>query len=361
MGAILEIEIQTDAQSLITNTILAATSIALLFVNIKINSDSLLIRTETGKKDIKPVGKDVLLPLVCAMALVLITPIANAAFGVTQDMLVSNNRVVPVAYSFSLILLVVIWFMLKRDLVLPQLYCVLLPIMASFIFLLPLFAPHQAWIILFLGDVGMFFVSILMVTTCLDIAKARNFPVVALYGLFAGCVYFSGVIQLVLESIANNGTFDVGPYATALVLMYVLMIPAFLLIISRRDNKKGRVKPSPHTDGIAIENDTEPNAGGALDIERACAQIAERYHLPKRQRELLDLFAVGRDVTYIAKSLYLSPNTIRSYRKALYATLGVHSRQELIDLIENERKGAGVGQKSESASRCSPINPPSHD
>ncbi|MBS6941684.1 MAG: hypothetical protein KH142_09530, partial [Slackia piriformis] len=32
----------------------------------------------------------------------------------------------------------------------------------------------------------------------------------------------------------------------------------------------------------------------------------------------------------------LSTNTIRSHSKTLYAKLGVHSKQELIDLVERE-------------------------
>ena len=45
---------------------------------------------------------------------------------------------------------------------------------------------------------------------------------------------------------------------------------------------------------------------------------------------------VGRDVDRIADALGLSPNTVRSYRKSLYAALGVHGRQELLDLVERE-------------------------
>ena len=42
----------------------------------------------------------------------------------------------------------------------------------------------------------------------------------------------------------------------------------------------------------------------------------------------------GRDVGRIADALGLAPNTVRSYRKSLYAALGVHGRQELLDLVE---------------------------
>lgn len=40
----------------------------------------------------------------------------------------------------------------------------------------------------------------------------------------------------------------------------------------------------------------------------------------------------GRNASCITQA-----NTIRSYRKDLYAALGIHSKQELIDLVEAER------------------------
>ena len=73
------------------------------------------------------------------------------------------------------------------------------------------------------------------------------------------------------------------------------------------------------------------------DTESACMRIARKRGLTSRQSELLSYLALGRDVSYVAQALYLSPNTIRSYRKDLYAALGIHGKQELIDLVEAER------------------------
>ena len=41
-------------------------------------------------------------------------------------------------------------------------------------------------------------------------------------------------------------------------------------------------------------------------------------------------------VSFIAEHLVLFSSTIRSHSKTLYAKLGVHSKQELIDLVERE-------------------------
>lgn len=66
----------------------------------------------------------------------------------------------------------------------------------------------------------------------------------------------------------------------------------------------------------------------------ACDELAQEHGLTKRETELLKLLAQGRDAAYIEKTLFLSRNTVKSYTKSLYAKLGVHSKQEVIDLVK---------------------------
>lgn len=65
----------------------------------------------------------------------------------------------------------------------------------------------------------------------------------------------------------------------------------------------------------------------------ACEELATASGLTKREAELLVIFAQGRDSAYAERTLFLSRNTVKSYRKSLYAKLGVHSKQELIDRV----------------------------
>ena len=62
--------------------------------------------------------------------------------------------------------------------------------------------------------------------------------------------------------------------------------------------------------------------------------MVNRYRLSRREADVLDLLARGRDVPYIAEELVISKNTVRSHIKSIFAKTGVHSRQELIDLVE---------------------------
>jgi DNA-binding CsgD family transcriptional regulator/F0F1-type ATP synthase assembly protein I len=71
------------------------------------------------------------------------------------------------------------------------------------------------------------------------------------------------------------------------------------------------------------------------DVEaEACRAIALRYSLSDRETEVLGYLIKGRSATFISGELYLSINTVKSYMKTLYAKLDVHSKQELINLVE---------------------------
>ena len=311
-----------QARRVVTFAVLAPVSVVLMAINVRLYPGSRLPDPQGRMNTSARLrGSGMLLPIVCAMALVLITPIASTGFRDGGGFPLPDDVIQPLAHACSLVVLMLVWFAFRKDTTLPQFYCVFLPVFASLVFLLPLLGSDQVWIIVFVGDCSFFFVSILMVTTCLKVSGKRRCSAVVLYGLFAGCVYASNVVQLALEMLAERGVLAFETYATALLLLYVLVIPAFFIVSANRGRKA-----------------KEPTSTAPLsDTESACQRLAQKRGLSVRQSELLGYFALGRDVSYIAQALYLSPNTIRSYRKDLYAALGIHSKQELIDLVEAER------------------------
>ena len=73
---------------------------------------------------------------------------------------------------------------------------------------------------------------------------------------------------------------------------------------------------------------------------RACEELAEQYKLSPRQKEIFLLLAKGRNVQFIRDELVLSTPTVKSHIYNIYQKMGVHSHQELIDMVENGVKGA---------------------
>ena len=100
------------------------------------------------------------------------------------------------------------------------------------------------------------------------------------------------------------------------------------------DGCSGAARPHPALD----EDASAPGAArsGASDADDLTARIRElaaRGGLTPRETEVFDLLARGRSVPYVRDALVISRETAATHAKHVYAKLGVHSRQELIDLV----------------------------
>jgi DNA-binding CsgD family transcriptional regulator len=71
-------------------------------------------------------------------------------------------------------------------------------------------------------------------------------------------------------------------------------------------------------------------------VEQRCRELAVGYGLTPREEQVFVLLAHGRDTGFICEELGIARNTVNVHRKAVYAKLGVHTQQELLDLVETE-------------------------
>ncbi|WP_172623494.1 LuxR C-terminal-related transcriptional regulator [Arabiibacter massiliensis] len=86
--------------------------------------------------------------------------------------------------------------------------------------------------------------------------------------------------------------------------------------------------------GIRTAVTPEPPAAPASTVHERCERVARERGLTPRETEVLELLASGRTVGVIREKLTISLNTARFHTKNVYAKLGVHSQQELIDLVD---------------------------
>jgi DNA-binding CsgD family transcriptional regulator len=68
-------------------------------------------------------------------------------------------------------------------------------------------------------------------------------------------------------------------------------------------------------------------------FKERCQMVSNRYGLTEREAEVMALFAKGRDSAYIQQTLSLSKSTVSTHRQHIYVKLGVHSQQELLNLL----------------------------
>ncbi|MBQ2680996.1 MAG: helix-turn-helix transcriptional regulator [Eggerthellaceae bacterium] len=65
-------------------------------------------------------------------------------------------------------------------------------------------------------------------------------------------------------------------------------------------------------------------------VQTAC----DRYKLSPREREVLHYLVKGRDTKYIMDTFYISQSTAKTHIYNIYRKFDVHSRQDLLDFIE---------------------------
>lgn len=83
-------------------------------------------------------------------------------------------------------------------------------------------------------------------------------------------------------------------------------------------------------DSPAAHQDPEPPT-----IEERCTAIGKAHGLTGREIEIFAFLARGRNGQFLMDHYVVSRNTVKSHIKHIYAKLGVHSQQELIDLVEH--------------------------
>lgn len=77
---------------------------------------------------------------------------------------------------------------------------------------------------------------------------------------------------------------------------------------------------------------SSPTAQPSLD-ERI-GELASAYMLSARETEVFRLWATGHTLKYIQEKLYLSPSTVKTHVRHIYDKTGVHSRSEIVELLD---------------------------
>lgn len=116
---------------------------------------------------------------------------------------------------------------------------------------------------------------------------------------------------------------------TALAVFFLYLLFMVVWLVNARERRRAEERARTADDIIERYSQSQ----GDVRMLRLDA-LGEEARLTNREREVLGLLAQGRDLAYICERLCLSRNTVKGYQKAIYAKLGVHSKQELIDLLQ---------------------------
>ncbi len=89
-------------------------------------------------------------------------------------------------------------------------------------------------------------------------------------------------------------------------------------------------------DPIKVENTERRSLLSERSVEQSCLILADEYGLSKRESEVFQLLARGRSLSFIEGQLFISNSTARTHTRSIYRKLDVHTKQALIDLVEEK-------------------------
>lgn len=157
---------------------------------------------------------------------------------------------------------------------------------------------------------------------------------VALFYLakFAGCLLgLAAAIAIGHESIVSS-----------LVALVVLLFLIATVLLNDMEVSLGEFLRRPGTAGNFAHGDT-----GDLERDECVRKLAQDRSLSQRETEVFGFLCQGYSAKVIAEKMVVSPNTVKTHMKSIYAKLGVSSRDDLLLLIN---EGAAKGSSGTNAS-----------
>jgi DNA-binding CsgD family transcriptional regulator len=139
-------------------------------------------------------------------------------------------------------------------------------------------------------------------------------------------------------------------YGMHIAIICLVVLFCGLVIVSFSGKQQKIIGPADDTLMINLESMTTEavigddafNKGQTKEESRIDSVVINEalwQELSSREVEVTNLLLKGNSIAAIAKKLFISENTARGHTKRIYRKLEIHSRQELIDLFEQDQSG----------------------
>lgn len=163
-------------------------------------------------------------------------------------------------------------------------------------------------------------VPILWLTIC---TVAHHTPIPSYFVVGVGLGAY-GVASFAGQLIGRTVPALLGLAPLCTVLLFVLFVVLALCLDSR------------NPDLLQLFDDLRGRQLSPTDLEAVnarCAEVGSDHRLTPREVEVMQMLCAGRSRSYIAETLFISENTVKTHSDRLYKKLGVHSREELQGLV----------------------------
>lgn len=184
--------------------------------------------------------------------------------------------------------------------------------------------PHTVLQVVML--VGYTFFKIVVWSELGQIGRAGTMSPIYLFG--AGEAFMTMALMLgnaALYALSWDINVAVDGVRIAIALCIALLLVSYLFLFTERNI-------IAVDDIIKLGSDDAPRRRFQARVD----ELSKRCGLTKRESEVLAMFVRGRSTARIAEDLYISSGTVATHLRNVYHKVGVHSRQELLDVIEEK-------------------------
>lgn len=190
--------------------------------------------------------------------------------------------------------------------------------------LLPLLKVGQFYTVNAMIVCGWSGAIIVMMVICAGLAARFHAPVLA----FGGQMAFASTVATALMTLVLPFVEPQMSLSALWIAVIAFVTGSALLTASAfLPDEHGKIRLWGCTSLLTAETP-------ASDLEARCAEIAKDYGLTRREQEILVPLAKGRNAEYIRETFVLSQFTVKTHMRRIYAKLGVHTHQALMDIVD---------------------------
>ncbi len=220
---------------------------------------------------------------------------------------------------------------------------VVMPILAAMLVFLPFLSERYNLLFTTLLLASYYFVALQITYLIAEVAHVRRVSSYVLMGVAMGVARVCLAVALLsgyAAAVVGGGPASEGEHTMRylVIVVVVLYVLCMALVFFSRDRKRRQRMNEGLNDQKTNKGDVgyavSAREGAETTLEERCAALARKGSLTEREAEILVYLARGRTKSYIANELFVTENTVRSHVRNIYSKLEVHTRQELLDLVE---------------------------
>ncbi|NTU89645.1 MAG: helix-turn-helix transcriptional regulator [Actinobacteria bacterium] len=264
--------------------------------------------------------------------------IFSVVFGMVWQLVALSAPSFVTVHEYSLggnligaLVLFAILTIFKKKIDMGAIYRIALPFLVLGVVLLPfLWSANTSWSNALVGMGNLLFdmaISYLVAEVSFDYRVNGAVVCGVTRGITIGCMAFGMLLGYFLVTYVAIDFLML--LVISLCVLYLIGIGVLMLFNRKKLLDLAKVLENSE----AEQSFTEPELAPDL-LEQHINAVVQQYHLSRREAEVFGYVARGRSAIYVSETLVVSENTVRSHLRRIYEKLGVHSKQELLDLVE---------------------------